>query len=227
MKFIFAPTPPHSKMGRVKDLICLLFLLFFSHTQHSIAQCFAQISGGSSDIPTSLIRPFCNSNGFTVTTSVEHDENCTADVYVIIETSLKTSNSYFLSSVISPIERYFSNIQYAPVSGSPTLTQTHVLSSNQKDAILFRFRVTLPAETGTTTFNFPFAFAPNFFFGDVPWRVWVSADEPSDTGLPQIPPMPPSGIGTDLLVGTLQFQEPDFRIPKCEYILLRIDRILG
>jgi len=144
-----------------------------------------------------------------VTADVAHDENCTTDVFVFIEADAQ-ADTRFLGTVFSPIVRYFSNIQYAPTAGSPVLTQIDTLISYPQRALIFRFRVQLSAsDIGVTSFTFPFSFAPNFFFGDVPWGVWVMADEPDGAGEPQIPPMPPSNQ-PEVLVGTILFEEPYF-----------------
>jgi len=186
-----------------------------------MAQCFAvcETTLTSSTIPTTAVRPFCNSNGFSVTAAVEYDYDCgdtDADVFVIVETNLKAGNSRFNGIVSDSILRFYSNLQYAPAGGSPTLTSIETGREYQKVAIVFRFRMPLPpsspAFTDTLIVTLPFEFAPNFFFGDTPWNVWVSAREPDAAGLPIFPPMPPFNNFLGKLVGTLSFDEPYFPI---------------
>ncbi|MFN0037696.1 MAG: T9SS type A sorting domain-containing protein, partial [Saprospiraceae bacterium] len=197
----------------------MLFIAFLAPSG-ARAQCDVSCNASltTSDIPTGTITPFCNSNGFTVTAALDYTNGCDpipADIFVIIETSIKLDGSRFRGDIITGIQRYYSNIQYAPAAGSPTLTATSTLSDFNRSAIIFRFRVTLPqpspAFTDTAFFSLPFAFAPNFFFGDTPWRVWVSAREPDGDGLPQIPPMPPFNF-SGKQVGTLLFDAPYFPI---------------
>ncbi|MDX1911077.1 MAG: hypothetical protein SFV22_06310 [Saprospiraceae bacterium] len=164
------------------------YAFFLLHSFKSNGQCFAGINaaGCSSDIATDSIVPFCSADGFTVTASVWHQDFCNnsgVDLYVIVEANIH-SGSFFTGAIVTPVTRYFSNIVSNPTAGTPTLTQVHTLSSNGKDAILFRYRVFPPAAPfgDTTQYTLPFKFGTNFFFGDVPWNVWVSAKEPDGAG---------------------------------------------
>ncbi len=221
-----APSHPRTLAPSIRQF--LVWLLLLSSTFQSInAQCFAgfEPSTSSSDIPITAIRPFCTASDFTVTAGVQFandpgsSNGCAAtgaDVYVIIASSAKI-NTRFDGSIVANVRRYYSNIQYAPIVGSPSLTSIDTMGGLQQDAIIFRFRVSLPSAPfgDTATFTFPFKFAPNFFFGDVPWRVWVSAHEPDTQGnpiQPAMPPVSPMGLYDGKMVGALNFDEPYYPI---------------
>lgn len=203
----------------IKQVIRILFFsvgIFLTSNDLYGQDCFAQVASASSDIPSGTIRPFCNSSGFTVNAGIDHDENCISDVYVILEAQYGNHSlpTFFDGSVLSPIDRYFSNIQYAPASGSPVLTEVTTSANGGSVMLIFRFRMQMPPEAGTDAFTFPFTFAPNFFFGDLPWNVWVSAQAADSNGAPQLPDFPPSPQANvpSILAGTLLFEQPYFPI---------------
>lgn len=198
----------------------------FLCSQRAAAQnaCGIGIVTGSSftDLPAAPIRPFCSANGFSVTTSIEHDEFCTtgADVYVMLEAKLKGGavDSRFAAPVTGNIATYFSNIVYAPAVGSPALTATHILSSPNRIGVAFRFRINFPASVTTESVTFPFAFAPNFFFGDVPWTIYTAISIPDASGAPVVPPLPPGQAFFGETAGDLVFEAPYFPITGSQNI---------
>ena len=171
----------------------------------------------TTDLPSAAVRPFCNASGFTVFATIGHDDGCSTtggDVYVIIEVQIKAGavESRFNGSVTNnPL--YFSNIEYSPDANAPTLTEIHTLTNQSRTAIVFRFRRTLPATVSSENFTFPFKFAPNFFFGDIPWNIWVAAHGADNNGLPILPDLPPNlSAPFGGLAGTLNFEAPYFPI---------------
>jgi hypothetical protein len=192
--------------------------LAFSFQPHNVnAQCYVGCESASTDLPGVPIRPFCNANGFNVSATIGHDDGCSTtggDIYVIIEAQVKAApiESRF-SGLVTNNPLYFSNIVYAPNANSPTLTQIHTLGNGSRTAILFRFRRTFPATVSSENFTFPFVFAANFFFGDIPWNVWVAAHEPDANGLPILPTVPPlPGEPFGKFAGTINFEAPYFPI---------------
>jgi hypothetical protein len=220
-----ATTPPRQLIG---ILPVMIFLQFWLLPRNSEAQCFAQESSGTSDIPAAAFRPFCDRSGFSATVVVDHDESCSADLYIIVEARPKGNgvNTLFRGDVAIPPDRYFSNIVSSPAAGAPTLTEVHTLEASSSMAKLFRFRVSLPDVVGSTAFTLPFAFAPNFFFGDVPWRVWFVAKQPAPNGDPVLPTIPPSS-GTEILLGTLLFTSPYYPIVGTKNVADVYDEMTG
>jgi len=177
------------------------------------------------------IRPFCTDSGFVVTTSVDHDEFCDTggDVYVIFVAKIKAGTvvSRFQEAIASDISRYFSNIVYAPTTGSPTLTETHEIAEGTEVAIAFRFRINFPATADTTSLTFPFVFAPNFFFGDVPWVVHISASGPDPFGDPLVPAIPPNANYNYDLAGTVLFDAPYYPLVGDQNVSDHYDELTG
>jgi hypothetical protein len=192
--------------------VWLVFLTLFCNLQvNSQSDCVPFIVAASTDLPAT-VRPFCDASGFNVSATLEYLECTSVDVFVIIKARPKLDNSRFSGFSSNPA-LYFSDIVYAGGTGVPILADTVLPSNDNSLLIAFRFRVSVPFanQSQSSAFNFPFSFAPNWYFGDVPWRIYVHATVPNANGTPVLP------VWDDVTpvnapVSTLLFDAPYFPI---------------
>lgn len=167
---------------------------------------------GSSTIPSTPVTPFCDASGFLVTTTVGYENAVFADIFVLVEATLKGTNPPITRFETFPggESTYFSDI----ISNDPNLAGISYPIHSGTVSIyykMFHFRVSVPKQSsGVQAYTFPFVFAPNWFFGDVPWKVytWASGSNDATVIAPSISQVLVEGIP----IGALNFTAPYYPI---------------
>lgn len=173
--------------------------------------CYAIVDTDLSSVDVSNpIKPFCPTEGFDVNAVLFHGE-CDADyvdIYVIFKADPKLPPNFSNYHTFTSFpDIYFSNI----VSAAGAAMSPAEVLHNADDGLqkVFRYRVSLPG-AGYTTFSIPFSFAPEWYFGDIPWDVHVLTNNSLDPA--PLYPNFASDVTPAAKIGSLVFEAPYFPI---------------
>ncbi|MBX2892489.1 MAG: T9SS type A sorting domain-containing protein [Saprospiraceae bacterium] len=186
----------------------------------------ANVTAASTDLPA-VVRPFCNSSGFNISASVTYLECTDIDVYVIVKARPKFESTRFIGNAADPA-RYFSNLVHADGQNSPELSEILTFGNSNSVLKVFRFRVSVTEESieRTLSLHFPIDFQPNWYFGEIPWRLYVHA-EPAEPNVPPVFPEWELITPLNSPVSTLLFDAPYFPIVGSAKVSDLYDELTG